>query len=183
MFAVILSPLTCCGGTYLLDLLPSALVPPAADFTLNLFEVEVRVVNRTGATLYLTPITTTTGAPVVVRQPSSIRQRDIPVRPGQAVVLTYDAADAPLAGIAVCRVGDACRRLDVDHADTYELGSYEALPELDPVWLAVLQSTPKRSLGAVLVIAAGLVPILLFVSWLYLTVRGSVAERAAVVRA
>jgi hypothetical protein len=171
--ALLLSPLTCCGGTYLLDLLPAALVPPAVDFTLNLFENEVLVANRTGARLYLTPITTTTGEPLVIRQVPSLRQRDIPVRPGQAVVLTYDAADRPLDGIAVCKRGHACRRLDVDFADTYELASYEALPALDPAWRAAIQSTPTWSLGAALVVVLGLVPVILFAGWLYLGVRDS----------
>ena len=103
LFAVLLSPLTCCGATYVLDILPPSILPPAADFTINLFEAQVRVVNRTEETLYITPVTTTTGKPEVIQQFSSIRQRDFPLKPGGDFVLTYDMADMPLAGIAVCR--------------------------------------------------------------------------------
>ena len=171
LFALLLSPLTCCGGTYILDMLPSSIVPPAADFMVNLFEGEIRVKNGTEETLYITPITTTTGKPVVIRQISSIRQRDFPVKPGQSLRLTYDMADAPLAGIAICRTSDDCRLLTTDYADEYDLDGYEDLPVLEQEWLAAIQSSPKQSLSVVIYPILGLVPAMLFLSWVYLIIQ------------
>lgn len=171
LLAVLLSPLTCCGATYVLDILPPSILPPVADFTVNLFEAQVRVVNRTEETLYITPITTTTGNPEVIQQFSSIRQRDFPVKPGGAFVLAYDMADMPLAGIAVCRAGEDCRLLAVDHSGEVYLDSYQDLPTLEQTWLMALQSSPKRNMGVVIWPVLGLLPILFFVSWLYLTVK------------
>jgi hypothetical protein len=171
LFAALLSPLACCGATYVLDILPPSILPPVADFTVNLFEGQVRVVNRTEETLYITPISTTTGNPEVIQQPSSIRQRDFPVKLGGSYVLTYDMADMPLAGIAVCRARDDCRLLAVDHLDEVYLDSYQDLPTLEQEWLMALQSSPERNMGVVIWPLMGLVPILLFVSWLYLTVK------------
>lgn len=56
LLALILSPLTCCGGIYILSALPG--VMPI------LFETEVRIENRTDETLYLTPS----------RQPTATRE-------------------------------------------------------------------------------------------------------------
>ena len=106
LLALILSPLTCCGGIYILSALPGV--------TPIIFETEVRVENRTDETLYLTPITTTYRDPRIIPQRAFIRQTNIPVRPGRSIVLTYDAADAVLAGVAVCRKDGECRVLDTE---------------------------------------------------------------------
>jgi hypothetical protein len=161
---VLLSPLTCCGSTYFLNILPSS-------FFLNLFKAEVRIENRTNETLYITAITTTRGYPEVIRQPSSIKQRDFPLRSGQSQILTYDIADAPLAGIAVCRSSEDCRLLGSDYAEVCYLDAYEDYPLLEPEWLETIRSSPERSMGVVIIPVLGLVPIILFISWLYLVVK------------
>jgi len=142
-----------------------------SSFALNWFEAEVQVENHTAETLYLTPITTTRGKPEVIRQPGSIRQRDFPLSPGQSQRLKYDTADAPLAGIAVCRTSEDCRLLTTEHTDEYDLNAYEDLAILAPEWLKAIQSSPKRNLGVVIFPVLGLVPIILFISWLYLVVK------------
>jgi hypothetical protein len=50
--------LICCGAIQLLEVFPASLLPAGLDFTLNLFETEARVENRTSETFDLTPITT-----------------------------------------------------------------------------------------------------------------------------
>ena len=171
IFAVLLSPLTCCGGTYALHLLPASFPP-------NFFATEVRIENHTTETLYLTPITTTTGEPDAIQQLASIRQRDFPVKPGRSIVLSYDTDDTPLSGIAVCRTSDDCRLLETDHADinyldqnAYVLDTYTDLPPLEPAWLAAVQTSPKRNMSIVVYPLLGLVPVILFASWVYLTVK------------
>ena len=151
-FAVLFSPLTCCGGMSILGV------------SLNIFEAEVRVTNHTEEKLYLTPITMTTGTPLVIRQGSSIRQRDFPVKPGQSLTLTYDMADASLAGIAVCRTSNDCRLLEDDRSDEYTLYAYEALPVLEQAWLAAIHSSPKQGMRAVIFPILGLIPVILVVS-------------------
>jgi hypothetical protein len=168
LLALITSPLVCCGAIQLLEALPSSLLPSGLDFTLNLFEAEARVENRTTETLYLTPITTTYGEPRVIRQNISFRQRDIPLGPDGSVLLKYDSADMPLSGIAVCRTDEDCRLLAIDNSGVYVLESYESLPSLEPSWLMAIQSNPLNNYSNVLLTALSLLPILLFSSWLYL---------------
>ena len=166
LFAVLLSPLTCFGRTYIINLLPE-------PFSLNIFETGFWVENQTEEILYITPITTTTGEPLIIRQAKSIRQRDFPIRPGQNLILTYDAADRPLSGIAVCRSSDDCRLLATDYTNEYILDSYEDLPPLEQNWLLAVQQSQTRDFGIVLFPILGLVPIILFASW----VRFSMKDR------
>jgi hypothetical protein len=168
LLALLTSPLICCGAIQLLEALPSSLLPPALDFTLNLFEAEARVENRTAETFYLTPITTMYGQPQVIVQNISFRRRDIPLAPNGSVVLKYDSADMPLAGIAVCRTDEDCRILAIDNSGVYVLGSYESLPSLEPGWLLAIQSHPLHNYSNFLLPVLSLLPILLFASWLYL---------------
>lgn len=168
LLALISSPLFCCGCVFLLEALPSSLLPSSLDFIVNLFEAEVRIENKSGETLYVTPITTTYGRPMVITQPTSFYWRDIPLRPDGSVVLTYDAADMPLSGVAVCRTNADCRLLDVVGSGVYDLDSFEKLPELEPSWLLAVQSQPQYNFSIVLIAVLSLLPVGLFVGWLYL---------------
>lgn len=166
LLALIASPLACCGGLQALDMIsPPIVLPPPLDFVLNLFEAGARVENRTDETLYVTAITTTYGEPRVIAQPG-LRQRDLPVRPDRSVVLTYDSADAPLAGIVVCRSSEDCRLLAGDYADTYFVDAYETLPELEGGWLSAVQSAPEYGVGTFLFPICGLLPVILWLIWL-----------------
>ena len=176
LLAAFLSPLACCGVTYVLDILPSNGVPRGVDFMVNLFEAEVQVENRTEETLYITPVTTTTGKPVVIQQLSSIKQRDFPIKPDQSLVLKYDMADMPLAGITVCRTSQDCRFLATDDSEKVYLDTYDDLPLLEPEWLAAIQSSPMRNLSVVIYPILGFVPVILFVVWLYLTIKERKSE-------
>ena len=164
LLAILSSPLLCCAGMFLSSILPPSMLPPM----MNLFKAEARVENRTGETLYLTPITTTRGQPEVITQPAFFKQRDILLKPGRSIALTYDVADMPLAGIAVCRSDDECRLLAVDYSDEYSLDSFETLPNLEPGWLLAIRSHPLYNFSIVLYPLLGLVPVVLFLSWLYL---------------
>jgi hypothetical protein len=105
---------------------------------------------------------------MVIQQNIAFRQRDIPVRPQSSVVLQYDSADLPLAGIAVCKTDDDCRFLPAGNSSVYELNSYENLESLDPRWLEAIQLYPLHNYSSLIFIALSLVPILLFLGWLYL---------------
>ena len=168
LLALITSPLFCCGSISLLQTLPASLLPPASDFVVKVFEAEAKVENRSGETLYLTPITTTYGRPMAITQSNSLRQRDIPVQPNGSVALTYDSADMPLSGIAVCRKSHDCRLLAVDNSGVYALDSFENLPALDASWLQAVQAQPAYNFMVVLIPLAGIVPVGLFFGWLYL---------------
>ena len=164
LLALIFSPLTCCGGFYILSALPGV--------TPGLFETEARLENMTNETLYITPITTTYRDPLVIPQRAFIRQVAIPLRPGRTITLTYDAADAFLAGAVVCRKDGECRMLETESSDVTVLRSFAALHELDPSWRQAMQASPKYSFDILIYPLLGLVPVVLFLNWLYLFIKG-----------
>ncbi len=168
LLAVLTSPFLCCGAVQLMDALPASVLPPALDFTLNLFESQAHVENKTSETFYLTPITTTYGYPMVIAQNTAFRQRDIPLEPNASVVLQYDSADLPLAGIAVCRSDNDCRLMAVDNSGMYYLESYESLPPLEPDWLEAIQAHPLNNYSNGFISVLALVPLLLLAGWWYL---------------
>lgn len=163
LLALIFSPLTCCGGFYILSALPGV--------TPILFEKEVQLKNETNETIYLTPITTTYRDPLVIPQRAFIRQVDIPLRPGRSITLTYDAADAPLAGVAVCKKDGECRMLETESSGLTVLNLFGALHELEPSWRQAMQTSPRYRFGILIYPLLGLVPVVLFLNWLYLVVR------------
>ena len=164
LLALILSPLTCCGGFYILSALPGV--------TPGLFETEVRIENRSDETLYITPITTTYAEPRVIPQPGRIRQVDIPLRSNHSITLTYDAADFPLSGVAVCREEGECRLLETEYSGMTYLDSFEILSALEPGWFQAMQTTTRYRFGIVIFPLLSLVPVLLFLNWLYLVWQG-----------
>lgn len=161
-------PFGCCGSFFLVDMLPRSMLPGAVDFMVNLFETDALVENKTGETLYITPITTTYGDPRVISQFGSVRQRDFPLSPNQSITLTYDSADMPLSGVAVCRAKDECKLLPVDYSNQYKITSFEDLPEIDASWLAAIQAHSENSYENVFMAIFSLAPIVLFSAWLYL---------------
>jgi len=165
LLAIMTSPLICCGGIFVLNAMPNSLLP-------RLFEGKARVENNSGEILFLSPITTTYGYPKVINQSALLRQRDIPLQPNRSIVLTYDTADMPLAGIAVCRANQDCRLLATNYfSDTYNLESIDTLPKLDQDWYQAIQSHPQYSYGLVIFPVLGLIPVVLFFVWLCLGVR------------
>lgn len=166
LLALLTSPLACCGFTYLLDYLPPSLLP-AISFITNLFESETRVENLSQELLLITPITTAYGYPLVIHQPG-FRQRDIPLPPGASVAIIYDAADAPLNGVAVCRPGGDCAHLTPASGVGYRISRFEDLPALPPDWRQAIESQPRSSFAFILIPGLGLLPVILFGVWLYL---------------
>ena len=164
LLAALASPLLCCGGMFLLSVLPSSMLPPM----MNLFEAQAQIENRTSETLYLTPITTTRGRPEVIPQRDRFEQRDIPLEANHSIALTHDSADMPLAGIAACRSNDDCRLIVVDDSNAYALDSFENLPGLEEGWLLAIRSHPQYNVSLALFPILGLAPIVLFLSGLYL---------------
>ncbi len=161
-------PFGCCGNASLLDMVPRSMLPGALDFMINLFETDALVENKTSETLYITPITTTYGDPRVIAQSGSIRQRDFPLESDQSITLTYDSADMPLSGIAVCKAKDECKLLPLDYSNQYKITSFEDLPEIDTSWLAAIQAHGENSYGNVFMAIFSLAPIVLLSGWLYL---------------
>lgn len=166
--AFLTSPLLLCRGSQLLALL-------GVNVGFNFFATKLQIENKTSETLYLTPITTTYGEPRVIAQTNSIRQRDFPLEASRSFILTYDSADAPLAGVLVCRAEEDCRVLK-DNASVFDpnaqayiqsIASYEDLPIAEADWLQAKQAHPQNSFRVVVMSALGLLPILLFILWLF----------------
>ncbi len=107
------------------------------------FHGEVRIENRSGENLTITPITTTYAEPRIIAQPLCLYRRDIPLNAGEAWHISYDTADFPLAGIILCREGGDCRVLEHTYTDTLSFDELESLPLVDESWLAVTQSAPR----------------------------------------
>ena len=164
VLAIMTSPL-CCLGTTLLE----AIIPEEMDY-LSFFAAEVVVENDTGEILFVTPITTTRGYPQVIRQATSLKQCQIPVAPGDSVALSFDAADFPLDGMAVCRGEVDCRLLAHDFA-AVNVEDYQALPALDDGWLEAAQGCKPFNVSLVLFPLLAMVPLGAFVAWVVLTVR------------
>jgi len=93
LLALVSSPLCCWGSSVLLQ-------------PFDIFNMPFEVVNRSGKTLYITPIDTTPGRSIVIEQPLAFRQRDIPLQPNRSIVLVYNGEYDTLSGIAVCRKND-----------------------------------------------------------------------------
>lgn len=174
LLALLSSPLFCCGSLYVLEALPAALLPSTVDTVMHLFEVEARLENRTGETLYITPISTTYGRPTVIMRMTSYWIRDIPLQPKRSLRLIYDSADMPLAGIAVCRADQDCRFLARELCTTVEgsqvcfIDAIENLPGLEPGWRQAILSYPEYNFMAVLMPILGLLPLALFALYLYI---------------
>ena len=150
----------------LLELVPSSILPPAVDFGVNLFEATATVENRSGETLYITPITTTRGQPEVIPQLKSFRQRDVPLEPNHSIAIEYDAADSVLAGIVVCRATGECRLLTADESGIYYVDAFDNLKEVESSWLVAIQSYSRYNFVTVMALVLCFVPIMLFLSWL-----------------
>ncbi len=87
-------------------------------------------------------------------------------------MLTSDAADAPLAGVAVCRKDGECRVLDTERSGVTALDSFEALPNLEASWLQAMQISTRYRFGILIYPLLAFVPVVLFLNWLYLVWRG-----------
>lgn len=168
LLAFLSSPLLLCSGSQLLALL-------GVNVGLNFFAAKLQIENQTSETLYLTPITTTYGEPRVIAQTNSIRQRDFPLEASRSFILTYDSADAPLAGVIVCRAEEDCRILK-DNASVFDsnaqaytqsIASYESLPIAEADWLQAKQTHPQNSFRVVVLSVLGLLPIFLMTLWFF----------------
>jgi len=151
-----------------------------ADFT---------VVNHSGETVYITPVTI---SPVAVLQRYSMgqlrafRQADIRLTAGASIRISYDAESGPPVAIAVRNEAGDYRQLALDKGVrtlisgpemVYTIGSFDALPPIDQgVLRTVQQTTPfnfdLRYWGKMLIgTVAGGIPIALFWAWFRLTRR------------
>ncbi len=146
----ITSPLLCMGGLLLAD----AVLP----MPFGLFKTEISVENKSGETLYLTPITTTRGEPEVILQMLALRLRDVPLQPNGMLVFTYDAADSPLTGMAVCRAGGECRLLE-GYPNPQTIASFESLPALEADWKTAIETYPEYNFVALVLLLLCLLPV------------------------
>ncbi len=135
-------------------------------FDIGFFGAEISVENQTTELLYLTPITTTYGDPRVITQNRSLLHKDLPLHPGESMLLTYDSADSPLTGIALCRKSGDCRLLENTGQDVLTVNQIDNLPILDESWLALLQSAPEYNFHFLLYAGFAFIPlVLLFFRW------------------
>lgn len=168
LLALLSSPFLCFGFSLLLEFIPPSLLPPALDIGINLFETTVTVENKSGETLYITPIDINAGQPEVLLQVKSLRQRDIPVKPNHSIVVEYDEESADLSGIVVCREIGECRLLPANGADVYYLETFDNLTEIEPGWLETIRAHPQYNFTTTIALVLFLMPIVLFLSWLYM---------------
>ncbi len=152
------SPFACMGAGSLIFALPGI-------DSIGFFHGEVRVENQSPETIYITPITTTYAEPRIITQALSLHNRDIPLKAGASLNITYDTADFPLAGIALCREEGQCRLLEYTHQETLTFKDFDALPLLDENWLAIIQRAPKYNLQLFIFTGFALIPFILLILW------------------
>jgi len=137
---------------------------PGMD-SIGFFHGEVRVENHSDETLYITPITTTYAEPRIITQTLSLYYRDLPIEAGENINITYDTADFPLAGIALCRDDGDCRLLEYTQQETLTFTDFNALPPLEENWLATIQRAPKYNLQLFIFTGFALTPFVLLALW------------------
>ena len=157
ILALLSSPFACMGGSFAISALSS--------INIGLFQAEVRVENRTDETLYITPITTTYAEPQIIWQFTSLRQRDILLKAGESILLTYDAADSPLAGVILCRDNGDCRLFDTTWGQVNYLDDFDSLPTADESWLNAKNTMQLYNFSALIYITFALLPFLFLWLW------------------
>ena len=158
LLALLSSPFACMGAGSIIFALPGM-------DNIGFFHGEVRVENHSPETLYITPITTTYAEPRIITQPLSLYYHDIPLKAGASLNITYDTADFPLAGIAICREKGDCHLLEYIQQETLTFSEFDALPPLDESWLATIQTAPKYNLQLFIFTGFALTPIALLALW------------------
>lgn len=129
------------------------------------FQATVLVENHTDESLTITPITTTYAEPRVIRQTFSPRQRDHLLKPGASIILTYDTADFPLAGIVVCNESGDCRVLKNTRDETLSIEDFNILPNVDESWLAAKEKIGLQNYAGMIYIALIILSLILFWLW------------------
>lgn len=158
-------PLACLGCFPAFSLLPADWLPFA--FT---FQAQVTIENHTPDTLLLTPFTTTRGYPQVIPQTGTLRGRDYPLPPGGNRTLSYDTADAPLAGIAVCDTNEACHLLEAGSGEHINLSAemLSTLPPLPDDWQTARLNAPRSDYTVPVLVLLALLPLLFLGLWVFL---------------
>ena len=129
------------------------------------FQANVLVENLANETLTITPITTTYAEPRVIRQVLAPRQRDHLLEPNASILLTYDTADFPLAGIIVCRENGNCRVLKYDGKETLSIEDFNSLPSPDESWLAAIEKTGLYNYAGMIYLVFLIISLILFGIW------------------
>lgn len=130
----------------------------------GLFHATVLVENHSDERLTITPITTTYAEPRVIEQGLTVRQRDQVLEPNDSMLLTYDTADFPLAGIVVCRQTD-CRALEPAGAETVAIDNFDTLPKADESWLAAVNTSALYNYAGITYISLLVLSMILFGIW------------------
>ena len=173
VLACLTSPLCCCGSAMFLSVISPV---PHTNF---------EVLNKTNETLYITPVDTTPGRTVVIEQPLTLRQRNIPLHPNSSVVMINYGEVHELSGVAVCRTNTDCRWATASEwqhpsdpnepyalpVQVYTLYFFEGLPKLEASLLLAIQSHRQYNFDILLWLAGILLPFVLFICWLYLVAR------------
>ncbi|MBT3713209.1 MAG: hypothetical protein HOG15_07655 [Anaerolineae bacterium] len=161
LLALFSSPFACMGAGSIIFALPSM-------DSIGFFHGEVRVENHSAESLYITPITTTYAEPRIITQALSLYYRDIPLKASASLNITYDTADFPLAGIAICREKGDCRLLEYTQQEKLTFKDFDALPPLDESWIAVIRSAPKYNFQLFIFAGFALMPFALLALWWHL---------------
>jgi hypothetical protein len=149
------------------------------------------IVNNTNETLYITPVDRTPGRTVVIEQQLAIKQRDVPLHPNSSVMMIYYGELQELSGISVCRERTDCRwateyevQVPLDPKNplillvrVYTLNSFEELPKINADLLLAIQSHRQYSFQVLLWLTGILIPIILFLCWLYFVLKSRFSPR------
>jgi hypothetical protein len=147
------------------------------------------VLNESDETLYVTPIGERSGQRRVLLEQSSkfpyapiLKQADVRLDPGESVQIQcrgFDEIPWTLAEIAVRNERREYRQLTIDESTsslmfwtspgrTYQIESFDELSRASPEVVEIAKKAGRPNSAALMMIAAGFIPVELFSAWLAL---------------
>jgi hypothetical protein len=144
------------------------------------------VLNESDETLYITPIGERSGQRRVLLEQSSrfpyapiLKQADVRLDPGESVQIHcrgYDEPSWTLAEIAVRNERREYRQLTIDEStlslmlwtspeQTYQIESFDELSRASPEVVEIAKKAGRPNSAALRMIAAGFIPVELFLAW------------------
>ncbi|MCP4143476.1 MAG: hypothetical protein GY755_24850 [Chloroflexi bacterium] len=157
ILAILSSPFACLGA--------GSIIFAFTDTDLDFFNATVHIENQTNESLYITPITTTYADPRVILQPRYFRNKELLLRPHSTIRVSYDSADTPMEGIALCSENGTCRLLENSWEETLIISDFDALPLVDESWLSVIDATSTYNFSMLIYIIFFTFPFIFLGLW------------------
>ncbi len=156
--AMLTSPFGCVGvGSFVFSL--------TTGQTSGLFTAVTYIENQTDELIYITPMTTTHDEPRIIEQFFRFRYKNLPLRSGDTIRLSYDASDNSMDGMVLCREEDDCRYLQHERLGIQVIDDFDALPPVNESFLSAIDDDPEYHIVMLIMAGFTLTPFALFALW------------------